>query len=211
MKVYSLEHIMSMEQRYRATFINSIAGFKSLHLVGTINDKGNTNLAVFNSIFHVGANPPLLGMVFRPNEVERHTLENILAVEHYTLNQIHPGMVRAAHQCAARYPRETSEFNAVGLTPFFTNNLKAPYVKESRVKIGLELQEKINVKANQTIIVIGQIVEIEIAPEAIAADGFVNLSMLETCTVAGLDAYYSTSLIERLSYAKPDKTLKSIV
>lgn len=210
MKTYSFDEIMGMEKRFRTTFINTISGFKSLNLVGTINNEGNTNLAVFNSVFHVGANPPYLGMVFRPDEVERHTLENILVTKHYTLNHVHPGIIRAAHQTSARYPKNISEFNATGLTEEFTQNHIAPYVKESNVKIGLEFTEKIPVKINNTTIVIGKIKEIILNEEAVKTDGFVDIEQLKTSTVAGLDAYYTVSKIERLSYAKADIAVSKI-
>ena len=53
MKTFSTNDIENMEQRYRTTFINSMSGFKSLNLVGTINEQEKINLAIFNSIFHV--------------------------------------------------------------------------------------------------------------------------------------------------------------
>ena len=210
MKSFTLNDIMAMDKRFRTTFINSIAGFKSLNLVGTINEAGETNLAVFNSIFHVGANPPYLGMVFRPNEVERHTLENILSKKQYTFNHVHADIIRAAHQTSARYSKECSEFAASGLTPYYSQNIFAPYVQESRVKIGLAFKEKIDVKINKTIIIMGEIVEIIIDEMAIETDGYVDLEKLNTCTVAGLDAYFTVNKIERLSYAKVDKALTKI-
>jgi flavin reductase (DIM6/NTAB) family NADH-FMN oxidoreductase RutF len=210
MKIISFNDIMAMEQRFRTTFINSIAGFKSLNLVGTTNDKGQTNLAVFNSTFHVGANPPYLGMVFRPDEVERHTLENILNTKQYTYNHVNPSIIHAAHQTSARYPKEISEFEAAELTPYFSKQSIAPYVLESHVKIGLEFKEKIRVNTNNTLIVIGEIFEIIIDEMAIASDGYVDLEKLETCTVAGLDAYFSVKKIERLSYAKVDQQISKI-
>ena len=210
MKTFTTNDIENMEQRYRTTFINSMSGFKSLNLVGTINEQEKINLAIFNSIFHVGANPALLGMVFRPDEVERHTLENILCSKQYTLNHVHPKMIRAAHQTSARYPKDVSEFEVCGLTPLFTKNIIAPYVQDSRVKIGMELREKIKVNSNNTIIIIGQIVEVIVDEIAIEHDGFVNLEKLETCTVSGVDAYYTTKKVERLSYAKIDRPTLSI-
>lgn len=211
MKTFSLEDINAMEQRYRTTFINSIAGFKSLNLVGTINDQGNTNLAPFNSIFHVGAHPPLLGMVCRPNEVERHTLENILSQKFYTFNHVHEKILNAAHHCAARYDKEISEFDASGLTTYFSENFKAPYVFESKVKIGLEFKEKLEISSNHTVIIVGQITEIIIDENAIKNDGFVNLSALESLTVAGLDAYYKPDFLTRLKYAKPHVPGQSVI
>ena len=58
---FSSTDISQMEQRFRASFINSLGGFKSVVLVGTANESGETNLAIFNSLFHIGANPPLCG------------------------------------------------------------------------------------------------------------------------------------------------------
>jgi len=210
MKSYNYTDIMAMEKRFRTTFINSISGFKSLNLVGTVNQEGQTNLAVFNSIFHVGAHPPLLGMIFRPDEAERHTLENIISTQQYTLNHVHPGIVKKAHQTSARYPKQISEFETTGLSAYFTSAMIAPYVKESKVKIGLHLKEKIAVNANKTTIIIGEINEIIIDENAIIEDGYVDLEKLETCTVAGLDAYFTTNKIARLSYAKTDKNLSEI-
>ncbi|PHX62040.1 MAG: flavin oxidoreductase, partial [Flavobacteriales bacterium] len=72
------EQILNMEKQDRVHFANSLGGFKSLGLIGTQNNKMQTNLAIIDSVLHLGSNPPLFGMVFRPGAVARHTLENIL-------------------------------------------------------------------------------------------------------------------------------------
>ena len=89
--------IMDMEQRKRAQLINSISGFRSVALIGTIDTQGQTNLAIFSSIVHLGSNPPLLGFIMRPDSVERHTLSNIMETGHYTINHIHQNMYEHAH------------------------------------------------------------------------------------------------------------------
>ncbi len=66
MNIITRQAIDQMERRYRANFINSVTGCKQVHLLGTVNEGGQANLAVVNSVFHVGANPALLGVVFRP-------------------------------------------------------------------------------------------------------------------------------------------------
>ncbi|RYF96590.1 MAG: flavin oxidoreductase, partial [Chitinophagaceae bacterium] len=70
--------LMEMEQRKRAHLINSVGGFKSVCLIGTTDNAAQTNLAIFSSIVHIGANPPLICFIMRPDSVERHTLANIL-------------------------------------------------------------------------------------------------------------------------------------
>lgn len=195
--------IADMEQRYRAAFINSLGGFKSVVLVGTADKEGATNLAIFNSLFHIGANPPLCGLVFRPDSVERHTLSNIETTGFYTINHLSEEIYGKAHQTSARYPRDQSEFEATGLTPEFREGFQAPFVAESRLRFGLELREKIPLALNGTILVIGQIIDVWLPDGILQADGFVDLEQAGTLTCSGLDSYHRTQRIARLSYAKP--------
>ena len=100
MHTFTTSDFRQMERRYRAAFLNSIGGFKSVNLIGTVDGQGRTNLSIFNSVFHLGADPPLLGMVVRPHTVERHTLENILQTGAYTINHISEAIFRQAHQAS---------------------------------------------------------------------------------------------------------------
>ncbi|MEP1596260.1 MAG: flavin reductase, partial [Halieaceae bacterium] len=93
--------IASMEQRFRAAFINSVSGFKPANLVGTADKDRNSNLAIVSSVVHLGSHPPLLALFIRPSPVERHTLENLLANGCYTLNHVAEDFIEAAHQTAA--------------------------------------------------------------------------------------------------------------
>lgn len=199
----SAEDIANMDKRYRVNFINSLPGFKSANLIGTHNEVGHTNLAVFSSVIHMGSNPALFGFVTRPTVVPRHTYQNIQTTGHFTLNHIHPGIFKSAHQSSARYPDEISEFDAVGLTPIYSEKIKAPYVSESSIKIGLELVEEHNITANGTILVIGRVLELFLNEDIIGGDGFLDLEKAETVCISGLDAYHKTQKLDRLPYAKP--------
>ena len=75
--LFNASDIANMEQRYRANFINALSGFKSANLIGTISKSGQHNLAIVSSVFHIGAHPPLMGMIMRPHTVPRDTLQNI--------------------------------------------------------------------------------------------------------------------------------------
>lgn len=205
------EAILAFEKNYRTNFVNSLSGYKSLSLIGTQNKAGQQNLAIFNSVFHVGANPPLIGFVARPSEnYERHTIENILETGFYTINHVGLDFYEKAHQTAARYDRNSSEFDAVGLKNETLNDFKAPFVSESAIKIAVKFKEKIDIKSNGTSIIIGEIVEVYIKESVIAEDGFVNLSHANGIAGGGLDAYYKTELLARFSYAKVGKGLDKI-
>lgn len=201
----SENEINGMESRSRAAFMNSLTGFKSASLIGTIDAHGNTNLAIFSSVTHLGSNPALIAFVNRPDSTERHTWENILATSQYTINHIHQDFYFKAHQTSARYPKETSEFAAVGLTPEFIGGCKAPFVKESRIKYSLEYVEHHPLQINGTILVIGKVVHIVIPQDCLGPDGAIEIEEAGTIAISGLDRYHATQRLARLSYAKPDK------
>jgi flavin reductase (DIM6/NTAB) family NADH-FMN oxidoreductase RutF len=202
MTIITTEEIKVMEKYYRTMLINSLPGYRSLHMIGTISADGITNLGLFNSVFHIGANPPFLGMVVRPDTPDHDTLANILAMGQYTLNNVLPEWYQQAHQTSASYPSGNSEFDILGFKKQYINNFKPPFVQQSTIKIGLELRESFDIELNGTTIVIGEIVNIQTAESVIQADGYVDHTAAGTVTIAGLDSYFSTQPIGRLKYAK---------
>lgn len=194
-----------MERRYRGNLVNSIGGYKSLHLLGTRSPNGNNNLATFSSYFHIGADPALCGIVIRPNEESENTLGNIVRTRHYTLNHVLPEFFEKAHQCSAKYPAGVSEFEAVGLTPQFLESFHAPFVAESLIKFGCELVEKVDVTLNGTTIIIGRIVYLESPNDCLLEDGSIDLNKAGSVTCSGLDTYHVAQKIGKLPYAKSSK------
>ncbi|WDE98988.1 flavin reductase [Lentisphaera profundi] len=200
-QLISKDDFQTMEKRYRTNFVNSLSGFKSLCLAGTISTDGMTNLAPISSVVHIGANPVLMGMVMRPDTVTRDTLKNIRETKFWTLNHITADFFKAAHQCAARYPADISEFKATGLSPYY-GSISAPYVEQSSIQIGLELKEEITIQANGTHLLIGQVIEVMMPNEIVREDGSLDIEKARSITVSGLDTYHSTSEISRLAYPK---------
>lgn len=210
MASYNTTDIESWERFYRANFINSLTGFKSVSLIGTINEAGQANLAIFSSVVHIGSNPPLVGYINRPLEAAPHTLANIKATGVYTINHIQPSFAEKAHQTSAKYAAGISEFEAVGLTPEFRDNIAAPFVKESSVKYALTLQEIIPIQLNNTFLVIGKIAAIYMEAAIVSEDGFLHLDQADTISCNGADGYYTAELIGRYAYAKPNVVVKRI-
>jgi len=207
---FNAKDIEVQEKRFRTNFINSLTGFKSLALVGTQNAAGKTNLAPFSQIFHVGAHPPLLGMLVRPDVSQRHTLENIRETGFWTLNHVREAFFKEAHQCAARYPEEQSEFESTGLTPLLQEHFPAPFVAEAHIRLGLKLREEQKLEINGTHLLIGEIQEVVLPKNCLLDDGFVDIELAGTLTVSGLDSYHRTTRLKRLSYAKPDQELREL-
>lgn len=203
--------ILQMDASYRKHLINSFLGFKPGLLIGTKNEQDQTNLAIFSQVIHLGANPPLLGIIFRPDSAERHTLQNIRKNKYFSINHVHEKMIEAAHQTSARYDSAISEFDAVSLTIQYIDNFEAPFVEESKIKCQCSFVEEKRIEVNQTILLIASIDAIFIPDEFIKADGFVDSAAAKSIAVAGLDAYYACETLNRFSYAKPNKPISSIL
>lgn len=196
--------IERLEDRYRRTFINSLAGFRQVVLIGTKSKEGKSNLAIFNSLIHLGANPALFGFITRPDTAQRDTLTNILETRKYTLNYISKEYLVAAHQTSARYDSNVSEFDAVGFEEAYLENFYAPFVAQAPIKIAMNFEEKVDIKLNGTALIVGSIETIQLDEQLVEVDGYINLDSKNIIVSCGLDAYFKTERIARLSYAKPD-------
>jgi flavin reductase (DIM6/NTAB) family NADH-FMN oxidoreductase RutF len=208
--VFNEESIAQLPDRVRANLINSLSGFKSANLIGTTSVDGVNNLAIVSSVFHIGANPPLVGMIMRPHTVVRDTLSNIKDTGVYTINHVHTDIAKQAHQCSARYAPNVDEFAEVGLSAQMSERVKAPFVAQSRIKMAVELEQITQIALNKTELVIGKIVEVLIGDDYLHADGYVDIEKAESVAVSCLDSYHATQRIDRFSYAKPDQDLYSI-
>jgi len=199
----SYPELLAMEPRKRAHLINSVGGFKSVCLIGTADNEGNTNLAIFSSLVHIGANPPLICFIMRPDSVERHTLSNIVETGVYTINHINEKIYKQAHQTSARYAKSISEFDAAGLTKEYKNDFTAPFVKESTIQLAVEFRQRIDLSINNTTMVIGEIKELFYSSDCLNEDGYLDIEKAGTITCSGLDSYHTTKRLQRLDYAKP--------
>lgn len=197
-----------MPSRYRARFINSLSGFKSANLIATQDNQGNTNVAIFSSIVHLGASPALVGFIMRPDTGQRHTLDNIIEIQTYTINQVSEAFYQQAHQTSARYSIDDSEFDMTGLECGYIDNV--PFVKQSNLKYVVKLKEIMPIPLNNTQMVIGEITDVLCEESVIEKDGYIDIEALQTVTISGLDSYHSSQRLSRLSYAKPDIPLHEI-
>ena len=198
---FSREDILESEKLYRTKLINSLAGIRQIALIGTKSNSGLENLAIFNSIIHLGAHPPLFGFISRPDSVERDTLRNIKETGSYTFNYMDKNWMKEAHQTSARYPKDESEFERVGLTSQYLENCFAPFVKDASIKMEMKFQQMVDIEINKTKMIIGSMERVHIPRNRLAEDGLVK--PFDLLLSGGLDAYYVSEFLEQLPYAKP--------
>ncbi len=201
-RILTRPEILSLPKYHRINLINTLSGPRSANLIGTANSAKQSNLAIFNTVTHIGANPPYLGLIMRPLTVERHTYANIKETGQYTINPVHTQIYNQAHQTSGKYPSHISEFSATGLTECYIDDFAAPYVGESKYAIGLSYHEEHPISCNDTILIIGQVEWVLLPELGLSNDKSIDYQAVESVCVGGLDTYYSAESLTRLPYVK---------
>ena len=197
------DDIFNLDKIKRLKLINSITGVKPANLIGTRSSDGITNLAIFSSIVHLGSNPPLISFVTRTSkEVNRDTLANILSTNFFTINQIQKSFVKNAHYTSAKFNASTSEFQMCKLDEEYINNFYAPFVKQSNLKIGLELKEIIKITSNDSTLVVGEIKQITTKKEYLKDDFMFDLEKSGALAIGGLNEYFTIENIANFPYVR---------
>ena len=202
MKHFDKAALSDLDAVARIKQINSISGYKSANLVGTSDSLKQNNLAIVSSVVHIGSDPALLGFFVKAFG-ERHTLSNILETQVFTINHINKDITFQAHYTSAEFPKSVSEFEQCKLTPQFIEQFDAPFVAESRVKIGLTLADKIDIKLSGTTLIIGHVAHILLENE----DYFdpstgIDLNNAGTICISGLDSYHDVQKFASYEFAQ---------
>lgn len=209
-----MEHITSqdiekMEKVFRLNLINSCTGYKSANLIATRSETMGANVAVFSSVTHLGSDPALLGFVTRPTKIPRNTYKNIKESRYFTVNHIHEKMIESAHQTAAKYEENISEFEKTGLDEEYLDDFYAPYVKQSAIKLGCKYLNEYKIEENDTILVVASIEHIYFEEGIQSPDGWLRLDDAGTVAIDGLDGYALPTLLDRFHYARPGQEIRS--
>jgi len=200
---FGLKKLQGLSKIFRLNLINSVTGYKSAHLIGSISPSGNQNLAIFSSIVHLGSNPALIGFILRPKTVPRHSHLNMKSTGIFTLNAISKSQIKDAHHTSAKYPDSVSEFDQTDLEPEIKQGWKAPYVRGAKIQIGCSYVNEYLIKENDTVLVVGKIEHLYIEDQLLGEDGWVQLDKGDIVSINGLDGYAIPNLIRRFEYARP--------
>lgn len=208
MKIHLTNNDIDQLERFtKVNLMNSVTGYKSANLLGTKSASGQTNLAVFNSVCHLGSSPSLIHFTLRPHTVARHTYENILETKFFSINQINKSIISQAHHTAASYQRGQSEFAASKLTETYKDDFFAPYVAESALQLGCEYVNTYEIKENGCLLIVAAVKHLYFEEKMQDKDGYLNLEEAETVCINGLDGYALPAPLARFAYAKPNEAV----
>lgn len=211
MKHFNPASLSAADRFFRANLMNCLTGIKPALLIGSVDGKGRNNLALFSSVFHLGADPALIGFVQRPLADYSHTYKNIVSSGYYTINHVPEKMAAEAHHTSAKFGDEDSEFVRCGFTARPDRGFPAPYVAESRIQMGMRFVREIPVPENGTRLMIGEVQEVWVDERLVAPDGNLLLGDGASLGAGGLETYYSLVAVGRFAYAKPDRVPNNLL
>lgn len=212
MREFDQSTIASMSKVPRLNLINSVTGYKSANLIGTVSSDKILNVAVISSVTHLGSNPPMLGFMIRPMPTApKDTYKNIKENHYFTVNSITKTMIADAHHTSANYQPGISEFEKTNLEAEFLDFLNVPFVKGSPVQLLCKYLNEYPILENGCIHLIASIEKVYVKDDLLQDDFSVQLDLGEIVAINGIDGYALPQLINRFEYAHPDQPTKSIV
>ena len=111
-------------------------------------------------------------------------------------------MIERSHYTSVKFDKNESEFQKCRLTAEYLHNFLAPYVKDSYVKIGLNLEDIQLIKSNGCCLIIGRIERLYVPDSAIHKNGNIQIDLSNSIGVGGLNTYYSLDKIAEYPYAR---------
>ena len=202
---FTKEDLAQLERKYKLNLVNSISGIKPANLIGTRSKEGQSNVAIFSSVVHIGSKPPMLGLITRPEtDPPKDTYKNIQDSEFYTINHVSRDFIEQAHYTSAKLPQGESEFERMKIEEEFIDDFHAPFVKKSSVKMGMKHFQSIPLP-NGCLFVIGSVELLVVPDEAINDLGQLDLSLYACTGISGLNSYYDLEKIASFPYVRDNE------
>jgi flavin reductase (DIM6/NTAB) family NADH-FMN oxidoreductase RutF len=111
-------------------------------------------------------------------------------------------MIERSHYTSVKFDKNESEFQKCKFTAEYLNEFQAPYVKDSCVKIGLNLEDIQLIKSNGCRLIIGRVEKLYVSDSVIHKTGNIQLELLNSIGVSGLNTYYGLNRIAEYPYAR---------
>lgn len=194
--VHRPEHWAAWDDRYRATFFNSLYGGRLVAMLCTETEHG-VNVCPVSQIVHVGAFPASVGILLRPASDRHQTRAHIEAGAPLSLHWLPSKEAQHAHQCSAAYPPTASEVDAVGWT---FHPAPSSRLEEALISAHLTWKETHHL-FNGTSLYVFHITEIQAQGQP-EADGFWDFQG-QLLHSQGLDRYGEFEARTQQPYARP--------
>lgn len=146
---------LTMQERYK--IIVGLIVPRPIAWVSTVNAAGVNNCAPYSFFNAFSEEPPLcvLGFGRRPDDLTKHSLDNILATNEFVVNLVDEATANAMHVSSENIPEGESEFTLAGVTPTPASVVRHPRIKEAVAGFECRVWKSIEV-SHERVLVIGE-------------------------------------------------------
>lgn len=186
---FNTPELAGLPDRYRAALLNGTSGLRTAFL-GISGHDGQWNAGVFSNVTHVGANPPQMSVLFRPDNGRRHTLEAYKEQGKLTLCALPSEETERLHYCAADFPSGTFEWEALGGSTVHLKGWAHPVPTSALYAVELDWVEAFELN-NRCLYTVGAITRVGLS-DAVRMNDQGHLIYEKSPAVAsGLNTYFS--------------------
>jgi len=167
---------------------------RPIALVGSMDNKGFSNLAPFSFFNAFGANPPIIG--FSPalsgrTGLPKDTLLNIKETKEFTVSIVNSDMVEQISLSSCEFDRNTDEFIKSGLTKIESKKIKPYGVLESHFIMECKLYDIIELgsKPASGNLILGEVIHFNVAESILNDNNQIDPYKLDPIARNGGDWY----------------------
>lgn len=168
--------------------------------ISTLSPDGVANLAPFSQFQNVTYDPPIVLISANQRTIGRRkdTVVNIEATGEFVWNMATYALREAVNTTSTEFPPEVDEFEAAGLAKAPSLVVAPPRVADSPVHFECRHLQTIRIPGNGHMgaadIVIGRVVHIHVADDALTADGRIDVEKIKPLARLG---YYDYTCVEK--------------
>ncbi|SOD92348.1 flavin reductase family protein [Caenispirillum bisanense] len=178
--------------------------------VTTQDAAGRVNLAPFSFFNAVASEPPLVVLGINGRHAvgggDKDTLRNCRETSEFVVNMATHDLRDALNKTSAPLPPGENEFVHAGLTPAPSRLIAPPRVAESPVHLECRVHQIVDLPsddpASGNTLVIGRVVGVHVADDALTADGRVDVEKIRPIARLGYQDYATVERVWQLTRPK---------
>src|SRR6478609_5871983 len=207
--ILDLKDLKTAEKQY---YLQHVVAPRPICFASTIDKAGHINLSPFSFFNLFSSNPPIV--IFAPSRRVRdntlkHTLQNVLEVPECVINIVDYNMVQQISLASCEFPKGVDEFIKAGFTKEAATLVKAPMVKEAKIKLECKINEvkSLGEEGGAGQLVIAEVLCMHVDERILGDDGKIDQQKLNLVARLGGDWYCKVDPTNLFKIPKPNTQL----
>lgn len=192
MSEYVTIDMKNLDKQTSHKLLLSAVAPRPVALVTTLGENQVMNGAPYSYFNLVSTRPPMVSVsISRRDGVYKDTTKHIRDTEVFTVNLVDEDNVEAIHKTARSLPSDRSELEMFGLTPVTSAFVKAPGIKEAKVRLECRMKHIVPLEHRGTVtgdLILGEILAVHVE-SSLYEDKSVNTNALKPVGRLGGDDY----------------------